>query len=121
MVSGQEVILSMIRDVQFGPVISFGLGGVYVEVFREISQAHVPMTEQQLDNMIKNTKAYKLMSGIRGLPKADIESVKDTVRKMVLIAMENPEIHELEINPIIVGGEGKGCWAADALCTLIKK
>lgn len=121
MVSGQEVILSMIRDPQFGPVISFGLGGIYVEILREISQAHVPMTEQQLDEMIKSTKAYKLMSGARGLPEADIEAMKDVIKRMVLIALENPEIHELEINPVIVGLKGKGCWAVDALCTLVKE
>lgn len=121
MVSGQEVILSMIRDQQFGPVISFGLGGIYVEILREISQAHVPMTEQQLDEMIQSTKAYKLMSGARGLPEADIESMKDVIKRMVLIAIENPEIHELEINPVIVGLKGKGCWAVDALCTLVKE
>ncbi|MBO4797524.1 MAG: acetate--CoA ligase family protein, partial [Candidatus Methanomethylophilaceae archaeon] len=121
MVSGQEVILSMIRDSQFGPVISFGLGGIYVEILREISQAHVPMTEQQLDEMIKTTKAYKLMSGARGLPEADIEALKDTIKRIVLIALENPEIHELEINPVIVGLKGKGCWAVDALVTLLKE
>jgi acetyltransferase len=121
MVSGQEVILSMIRDAQFGPVISFGLGGIYVEILREISQAHVPMTEQQLDEMIKTTKAYKLMSGARGLPEADIEAMKDTIKRIVLIAIENPEIHELEINPVIVGLKGKGCWAVDALVTLLKE
>ena len=121
MVSGQEVILSMIRDAQFGPVISFGLGGIYVEILREISQAHVPMTEQQLDEMIKSTKAYKLMSGARGLPEADIDAMKDTIKRIVLIALENPEIHELEINPVIVGLKGKGCWAVDALVTLMKE
>lgn len=121
MVSGQEVILSMIRDPQFGPVVSFGLGGIYVEILREISQAHVPMTEQQLDNMIKSTKAYKLMSGARGLPEADIDAMKDTIKRIVLIAMENPEVHELEINPVIVGLKGKGCWAVDALVTLVKE
>ena len=121
MVSGQEVILSMIRDAQFGPVVSFGLGGIYVEILREISQAHVPMSEQQLDRMITSTKAYKLMSGARGLPEADIEAMKDTIKRIVLIAQENPEIHELEINPVIVGLKGKGCWAVDALVTLVKE
>lgn len=121
MVSGQEVILSMIRDEQFGPVVSFGLGGIYVEILGEISQAHVPMTEQQLDRMITSTKAYKLMSGARGLPVADIEAMKDTIKRIVLISMENPEVRELEINPVIVGTKGKGCWAVDALVTLVKE
>ncbi len=120
MVSGQEVILSMIRDVQFGPVVSFGLGGIYVEILREISQAHVPMTEEQLDEMITSTKAYKLMSGARGLAKSDIPAMKDAIKRIALIAVENPEIHELEINPVIVQVEGKGAYAVDALVTLVK-
>ena len=118
MVFGQEVILSMIRDEQFGPVISFGLGGIYVEIMGEISQAHVPMTEEQLDRMITSTKAYKLLAGARGLPVADIDAVKDMIRRIVMVAVENPEIYELEINPVIVGKKGAGCWAVDALCTL---
>ena len=120
MVSGKEVILSMIRDPQYGPVISFGLGGIFVEILREISQAHVPMSEEQLDEMITTTKAYKLMSGARGMTKSDIPAMKDTIRKLILISVENPEIKELEINPVIVGDEGKGCWAVDALVTLVK-
>ena len=119
MVSGKEVILSMIRDPQYGPVVSFGLGGIFVEILREISQAHVPMSEEQLDEMIQSTKAYKLMSGARGTAKSDIEAMKDTIRKIILISIENPEIKEVEINPVIVGEEGKGCWAVDALVTLI--
>ena len=76
------------------------------------------LAEEQLDEMIQSTKAYKLMSGARGLPVADIEAMKDTIRRIILVAQENPEIKELEINPVIVGVKGKGCWAVDALCTL---
>jgi len=118
MVSGQEVILSMMRDPQFGPVISFGLGGIYVEILREIAQVHVPMTEQQLDDMITSTKAYKLLSGARNTPPSDIEAIKGVIRRLVLIAEENPEITELEVNPVIVGQKGMGCWAVDSLCSL---
>ena len=80
---------------------------------------HLPMTEEQLDEMIQSTKAYKLMSGARGMAKSDITAMKDTIRKIVKISVECPEIKELEINPVIVGDEGKGCWAVDALVTLI--
>ena len=118
MLNGPEVILSMMRDAQFGPVVSFGLGGIYVEILREISQRHVPMTEEDLDEMITSTKAYKLLSGARGLPKCDIDAIKDVIRKIVHITNENPEITELEINPIIAGREGQGCWAVDCLCVL---
>lgn len=119
MVSGKEVIISMVRDPQYGPIISFGLGGIFIEILREVSQAHVPMSEEQLDEMISTTKAYKILSGARGTTKSDIYAVKDTIRKLVLISTENPEIKELEINPVIVGDEGKGCWAVDALITLV--
>ncbi|MDN5356881.1 MAG: hypothetical protein PWR17_50 [Candidatus Methanomethylophilaceae archaeon] len=118
MVSGEEVILSMIRDAQFGPVVSFGLGGIFVEIMGEISQAHATMTEEQMDRMITSTKAYKLLSGARGTEPSDIDAIKDAVRRIALIALENPEIHELEINPLIVGKKGDGCWAVDVLCTL---
>ena len=118
MVSGREVIVSIMRDAQFGPVLSFGLGGIFVEILREISQAHVPLSEEQLDEMITTTKAFKLLNGARGTAKSDIAAMKDAMRRLVLIAEENPEIREIEINPIIVGEEGKGCWAVDALVTL---
>ena len=118
MLNGPEVILSMMRDAQYGPVVSFGLGGIYVEILREISQRHVPMTEEDLDEMITSTKAYKLLSGARGLPKCDIPAIKEVIKKIVHITNENPEITELEINPIIAGREGQGCWAVDCLCVL---
>jgi len=118
MVSGQEVILSMMRDAQFGSVISFGLGGIFVEILREISQILCPMTEEELDEMITSTKAYKLLSGARGQAKCDIDSIKEAVRRISLIASENPEIKEIEINPVLVGPEGKGCYAVDCVCTL---
>ncbi len=118
MLNGPEVILSMMKDKQFGPVVSFGLGGIYVEILREISQRHIPLTEEELNEMITSTKAFKLLSGARGLPKCDIDAIKDVIRKIVLITVENPEIEELEINPIIAGKEGQGCWAVDCLCVL---
>ena len=73
---------------------------------------------EELDEMIKTTKAYKLMSGARGMAKSDIDAMKDTIRKLVKISIENPEIKELEINPVIAGKEGQGCWAVDCLCVL---
>ena len=118
MVSGQEVILSMMRDPQFGAVISFGLGGIFVEILREISQVLCPMTEEELDEMITSTKAFKLLNGARGQAKADVASLRDAVRRMAVIAFENPEIKEIEINPVLVGPEGKGCYAVDCVCTL---
>ena len=118
MVSGQEVILSMMRDAQFGAVVSFGLGGIFVEILREISQVLCPMTEEELDEMITSTKAFKLLNGARGQAKADVASVKDAIRRISVIAAENPEIKEIEINPVLVGPDGKGSYAVDCVCTL---
>ena len=109
--------VSIIGEYGFEEAL-FGLGGIFVEILREISQAHVPLSEEQLDEMITSTKAFKLLNGARGTAKSDIAAMKDAMRKLVLIAEENPEIREIEINPIIVGEEGKGCWAVDALVTL---
>ena len=118
MASGQEVILSMIRDEQFGPVLAFGMGGIYVEVMGEISRSLIPMSEDDLDRMMISTKAYRMLSGARGKPPADIGSLKDIMRRMMKIATENPEIYELEINPVMVGKNGEGSWAVDALTTV---
>ncbi|MDR0198280.1 MAG: acetate--CoA ligase family protein [Methanomassiliicoccaceae archaeon] len=118
MASGQEVILSMIRDEQFGPVLAFGMGGIYVEILGEISRSLIPMSDDEIDKMIMSTKAYRMLSGARGRPPADIDSLKDIMRKMMLISMENPEIYELEINPVMVGKKNEGSWAVDALTTI---
>jgi len=118
MVSGREVILSMIRDDQFGPVLSFGLGGIYVEIIGEISRALIPMSEDEMDKIIMSTKAYRMLSGARGRPPSDIESIRDIMKRMMKIALENPEIYELEINPVMVGKKKEGSWAVDALTTL---
>ncbi|MCL1984727.1 MAG: acetate--CoA ligase family protein [Methanomassiliicoccaceae archaeon] len=118
MVSGQEVILSLVRDDQFGPVLAFGLGGIYVEIMGEISRSLIPMSDDEMDRMITSTRAYRMLSGARGKPPADIDSLKDIMRKMMKIAVENPEIYELEINPVMVGKKNEGSWAVDALTTI---
>ncbi|MDR0335288.1 MAG: acetate--CoA ligase family protein [Methanomassiliicoccaceae archaeon] len=118
MAAGQEVVLSMIRDEQFGPVLAFGMGGIYVEILGEISRGLIPMSDEDMDKMIMSTKAYRILSGARGKPPADIESLKDIMRKIMLISAENPEIYELEINPVMVGKRNEGSWAVDALTTI---
>ena len=118
MAAGQEVIISMIRDDQFGPVLAFGMGGIYVEILGEISRSLIPMSDGDIDKMIMSTKAYRMLSGARGKPPADIDSLKDVIRKIMLISSENPEIYELEINPVMVGKKNEGSWAVDALTTI---
>ena len=103
---GQECILGMIRDNQFGPVIMFGLGGIFVEVLKDISFRVAPITEQDLDDMIQEIKGYRLLTGIRGEKAKDIGAIKEILAKLNEIAVDNPEIREIDLNPVIVHEQG---------------
>lgn len=118
MVSGREVIVGMVRDPQFGPVVTFGLGGIFVEIMRDVTQRIAPLTEEQVMRMITSIKAYPILSGARGRKPADVKALKDVILKVAQVSLDFPEISELEINPVIVGDEGKGCSAVDALVTI---
>lgn len=103
---GQECIIGMIRDRQFGPVIMFGLGGIYVEVLKDVSFRVAPLSHKDIDEMTKEIKGYKALTGIRGEKPKDIDSIKDILWKLSLIAVENPEINEIDLNPIIIHEKG---------------
>jgi acetate---CoA ligase (ADP-forming) len=103
---GQECIAGMIRDRQFGPVIMFGLGGIFVEVLKDVSFRVAPLSEQDQDEMIREIKGYKLLKGIRGERAKDIEAVKHILAGLNEIAIENPEIEEIDLNPLIVHEKG---------------
>ena len=103
---GQECILGMIRDNQFGPVIMFGLGGIFVEVLKDVSFRVAPITEQDLDDMIQEIKGYRLLTGIRGEKAKDIGAIKEILAKLNEIAVDNPEIREIDLNPVIVHEQG---------------
>jgi len=118
MVSGREVIIGMVRDEQFGPVVTFGLGGILVEVMRDISQRVAPLRKRDLDHLITSIKGYPVLSGARGKKPADIASLKEALARVAQIAIDFPQIAELEMNPVIVGDEGEGCVAVDALISL---
>lgn len=118
MLSGREVIIGMVRDPQFGPVITFGLGGIFVEIMKDVTQRIAPLTEAQVTKMISSIKAFPILSGARGRKPADIKSLKNVIYRVAQVSLDFPEISELEINPVIVGDEGKGCGAVDALVTI---
>jgi acyl-CoA synthetase (NDP forming) len=103
---GQECIIGMIRDKQFGPVVMFGLGGIFVEVLKDVSFRAAPMTEQDIDDMITEIKGYKLLTGIRGERAKDIGAIKEILAKLNAIAVDNPEIQEIDLNPVIVHEKG---------------
>ncbi|NYT11962.1 MAG: CoA-binding protein [Methanomassiliicoccales archaeon] len=120
MISGREVIVGMNRDHQFGPVITFGLGGIFVEILKDVRNKIAPLSRADVDDMISSIKGYPILMGARGRGIADIESLKDMIFRLAQIAIDFPEIAELEVNPVIVGDKGEGCCAVDALVTLEK-
>ncbi|MCX8172120.1 MAG: acetate--CoA ligase family protein [Archaeoglobaceae archaeon] len=107
---GKEVIVGMKKDPQFGNVIMFGFGGIYVEVFKDVSFRIAPLSEKDAYDMIKSVKSFALLKGIRGEKMLDIDSLAETILKFSQLAMEYP-ISEMEINPLKVFE--KGCVAID--------
>ena len=112
--SGEEVILGIKRDQSFGPIIMFGLGGVYVEVFKDVSFRIAPIDEIIADSMIKQIKSYKILDGIRGKATRDIAAIRECLMRLSQLALECPQIKELDINPLIVLEKTKGCYVTDA-------
>jgi acyl-CoA synthetase (NDP forming) len=109
---GTETIIGAKRDSQFGPVILFGLGGIFVEVFKDVSFRVAPITKDDAMDMITELKAYPILKGIRGKGPLDTESLVDSLLKVSSMVMEVAEIKELDLNPTIV--YDKGCRIVDA-------
>jgi acetyltransferase len=111
---GKEVILGVSRDPKFGPLIMFGLGGIYAEALRDVSFRLAPLRDRVADEMIRSIRSYKLLEGIRGEPPSDIPAAAESLLRLSQLVADWPEIKELDINPMIVYPRGKGVMAADA-------
>ncbi len=103
---GQECIIGMVRDRQFGPVIMFGLGGIFVEVLKDVSFRVAPLATEDIEEMIREIKGYKILTGVRGEKPKDIEAIKEILARLSQIAIDNPEIQEVDLNPVIVHEKG---------------
>lgn len=110
---GKEVILGMSRDPQFGPLLLFGLGGIYVEALKDVTFRVAPIDEREAREMIGEIRAHSLLRGVRGEPPADIEAIVDTLLRMSQLVTDFPEIAEMDINPLIVFEQGKGALGID--------
>ena len=109
---GLEVIVGGIRDLQFGPTLMFGLGGVLVELLKDVSFRIAPIDEEEAEEMIKEIKAYPLIKGYRGMKGVDQEVLKDIIVKTSRLMMENPEVAQLDLNPVFA--YEKGATVVDA-------
>ncbi|TDA69726.1 MAG: CoA-binding protein [Clostridia bacterium] len=120
--SGIEVIIGIKQDRRFGPVVTVGLGGVFVEVFKDVSLRPAPVTEQEAREMLQELRAYPLLLGIRGSEPGDINELVKVVSRVSHMALDlKNEIAELDINPLIVYPDRYGVMAVDAVVILQKE
>ncbi len=103
---GVEVIIGMSKDAQFGPVLMFGLGGVLVEILKDVSFRSVPLTRKDAREMIKEIKGYPLLEGYRGQEPVDVANLEELLLKVSSFVEQNPEINELDLNPIFAYSNG---------------
>jgi len=119
--SGKEVIIGMHRDPQFGPLMMFGMGGVLVEVLKDVSFYLAPLTAEEAKQMLVATKTYKILQGVRGQEGVDIDTIAEGLQRVSQLVTEFPEIKEMDINPYVVGRPGTTSIAVDARISLEKK
>ncbi len=115
---GKEVILGITRDMQFGPMVMFGLGGIYVEVLKDVSFRIAPLSVESADAMMREIRSFPLLRGVRGEAPADIKGIRDALVRLSQMAMDFPEIVEADINPLLVCPKGQGVVAVDARITI---
>ena len=111
---GREVILGMKKDAQFGPMLMFGLGGIFVEVLKDVSFGLAPVTREECRDMIFRTRSHKLLTGVRGKAPYDIGAIVENMARLSQLVVDFPEIDEIDINPLMVGHEGDGASVVDA-------
>ncbi len=111
---GVEVKVGMVEDPSLGPLITFGLGGIHVEVIADASVRVTPLTDRAAAAMVREIKGYPLLEGFRGHPSADVEAICDLLLRVSRLVEEVPDIAELVLSPIFVGSPGEGCRIADS-------
>ncbi len=111
---GKEVLIGIQRDPTFGPILAFGMGGIYVEVLRDVTFRLVPIRPLSARHMVRSVRSFPLLTGVRGEPPSDLEALYAAIERVGQLAQETPEIAELDINPLLVRPEGEGVVAVDA-------
>lgn len=110
---GKEIILGVKKDAQFGQILMFGLGGIYVEVMRDVTFRLAPIRELSAYHMITSIRAHKLLEGVRGEMPSDIDAIAECIERLSQLAVEQEMIDELDINPLFVYEKGMGAVVAD--------
>jgi acyl-CoA synthetase (NDP forming) len=103
---GKEVIIGMSRDPQFGPLLLFGLGGIYVEVLKDVTFRVAPISRQEAMEMINEIRSFPLLRGVRGDKPSDLEAAVDALLRISQLVADFPEIVELDVNPLVLHERG---------------
>ncbi len=118
---GRETILGMKKDSQFGPMLMFGLGGIFVEVMKDVTFGLAPLAEEDCHDMLERTRSYRLLTGMRGERGVDIGAIVQNMQRLSQLVLDFPEISEIDINPLKAGYEGDGAVVIDARIILSKE
>jgi acetyl coenzyme A synthetase (ADP forming)-like protein len=119
MMGGREVILGAARDRQFGPLLMFGLGGIYVEVLKDVTFRIAPLCRAEAEAMVREVRAFPLLQGVRGEPPADLAALVEDILRLSQLVTDFAEIAEIDINPLLVMPKGEGTMALDARIRLV--
>ena len=106
MVEGVELLIGTNTDDQFGKMVAFGIGGIFVEVYKDVSFKLIPITEQDVLDMIEEIQGKKILKGYRGMPKIDVAELISLLLKVSNLIEEFPQIHEMDLNPIVATSVG---------------
>jgi acyl-CoA synthetase (NDP forming) len=115
---GKELIIGCSRDVQFGPLIMFGAGGIFVNYLKDIAFRLAPMTRSDANDLIMETKMGTLLKGVRGEAPSDVSAIENAILKISQLVTDFPDIVELDINPALAYDKGKGVSAVDVKITI---
>ena len=111
---GIETIIGMTHDPSFGPVVMFGLGGVYVELLKDVAFRVHPLTDRDARDLVRSVRGYPVLEGWRGAPPGDVPSLEEALLRVSQLAGDHPEIAEMDLNPLNVLEPGRGCVVVDA-------
>jgi acetyltransferase len=111
---GREILVGVSRDPQFGPLVAVGMGGIYVEVLRDVALRLAPISRQEVAAQLRSIRTFPLLRGVRGEPPADLDKIEEVVLRISQLVTDFPDIVEMDINPLVVHNKGEGAVVVDA-------
>jgi acyl-CoA synthetase (NDP forming) len=103
---GQEVIVGVFTDPQYGPILMFGLGGIFTEIYRDVQFCLLPASNEELRQTIESITGYPLLAGVRGQRPKDVKKLIEVMKGVSRLAIDNPEIDQIDLNPVLVYERG---------------